>query len=146
VTGWEVVIKIIVPLVSVLLSGSCIGVIHTVMKDRRVDKERIAEHERAYAAHQDAIAKMCSRSFRYNLKRQIVCVTRNWKDANYSRIQLRLDCEELQEDMQLYTDSGQNHATQTMYIKLFKDMREDDAVSSWSIDVLWIESLSDALA
>jgi uncharacterized radical SAM superfamily Fe-S cluster-containing enzyme len=89
---------------------------------------------------------MCSRSFRYNLKRQIVCVTRNWKDANYSRIQLRLDCEELQEDMQLYTDSGQNHATQTMYIKLFKDMREDDAVSSWSIDVLWIESLSDALA
>jgi hypothetical protein len=145
-TGWEVVIKIIVPLVSVLLSGSCIGVIHTVMKDRREDKERIAEHERAYAAHQDAIAKMCSRSFRYNLKRQIVCVTRNWKDANYSRIQLRLDCEELQEDMQLYTDSGQNHATQTMYIKLFKDMREDDAVSSWSIDVLWIESLSDALA
>ena len=145
-TGWEVVIKIIVPLVSVLLSGSCIGVIHTVMKDRREDKERIAEHERAYAAHQDAIAKMCSRSFRYNLKRQIVCVTRNWKDANYSRIQLRLDCEELQEDMQLYTDSGQNHATQTMYIKLFKDMREDDEVSSWSIDVLWIEALSDALA
>ena len=145
-TGWEVVIKIIVPLVSVLLSGSCIGVIHTVMKDRREDKERIAEHERAYAAHQDAIAKMCSRSFRYNLKRQIVCVTRNWKDANYSRIQLRLDCEELQEDMQLYTDSGQNHATQTMYIKLFKDMREDDEVSSWSIDVLWIEALRDALA
>lgn len=145
-TGWEVVIKIIVPLVSVLLSGSCIGVIHTVMKDRREDKERIAEHERAYAAHQDAIAKMCSRSFRYNLKRQIVCVTRNWKDANYSRIQLRLDCEELQEDMQLYTYSGQNHATQALYIKLFKDMREDDAVSSWSIDVLWIEALSDALA
>ena len=145
-TGWEVVIKIIVPLVSVLLSGSCIGGIHTVMKDRRVDKERIAERERAYAAQQDAIAKMCSRSFRYNLKSQIVCVTRNWKDPNYSRIQLRLDCEELKEDMQLYTDSGQNHATQAMYIKLFKDMREDAEVSGWSIDVLWIEALSEALA
>lgn len=145
-TGWEVVIKIIVPLVSVLLSGSCIGGIHTVMKDRRVDKERIAERDRAYAAQQDAIAKMCSRSFRYNLKSQIVCVTRNWKNANYSRIQLRLDCEELKEDMQLYTDSGQNHATQAMYIKLFKDMREDDEVSGWSIDVLWIEALSDTLA
>jgi len=142
----DFIVKVIVPLVSVLLSGSCIGVIHTIMRDRKTEKAEQAEREKVYTAQQDAIAKMCSRSFRYNLKSQIVCVSKNWKDPNYSRSQLRLDCEELQEDMQLYTESGQNHATQAMYIKLFKDMREDDEVSSWSIDVLWIEALSAALA
>lgn len=139
------IVEIIVPLISVLLSGSCLGVIHNIIKDRHAEKEKAAEREREYIAKQDAIAKMCSRSFRYNLKSQIICVMQNWKDPNYSRIQLRLDCEELREDMQLYTDSGQNHATQSMYVKLFKDMREDDEVSGWSIDVLWIESLKDVL-
>lgn len=138
--------KFIVPILSVLLSGSCFKIIHEIRKDRRAEKAEAEERDRANAARQDTIAKMCQRSFRCNLKNQIIAVSKHWKDPNYSRSQLRLDCEELQEDMQLYTDSGQNHATQALYIKLFKDMREDDEVSGWSIDTLWIEALSDALS
>lgn len=142
----DFIAKIIVPIISVLLSGSCIKVIHEIRKDRHMEREQAAERDRAYSAQQDAIAKMCQRSFRCNLKNQIAAVRKNWLDPNYNRTQLRLDCEELQEDMQLYIDSGQNHATQALYIKLFKDMRDDNEVSSWSIDVLWIEALSDALS
>lgn len=142
----DIIEKFVVPLLSVLLSGSCFKIIHEIRKDSRAEKAQVEERDRATAAKQDAIAKMCQRSFRCNLKNQIIAVGKNWKDPTYSRSQLRLDCKELQEDMQLYTDSGQNHATQALYIKLFKDMREDDEVSSWSIDALWIEALSEALS
>ena len=141
----DVIVQVIVPLISVVLSGSCIKVIYEIRKDKQTEEKRIDERDRTYASQQAAIAKMCQRSFRYNLKSQIVCISKNWRNPDYSRIQLRLDCEELQEDMKLYIESGQNHATQAMYVKLFKDMREDDEVSSWSIDVLWIEALSDVL-
>lgn len=135
----ESIITIVVSILSSGLIGMFLQRYWKIVDDKKAMERSQSEEARAEREARERDSRMLKKIFRSNLSRSINTVRGQLDDPNVSDSQLRLNINDLHDDMQDYFSMGGNGATHAAYVSLYKEIA---LKKPELIQLAWIECIA----
>ena len=132
----------VITIVASILGSGLIGMLlqryWKLVDDKKAEQREQSEEARQEREVRERDSRMLKKIFRANLNRSINGVREQIDDPNVSDSQLRLNLQDLHDDMEDYFDMGGNGGTHTAYVALYKEIA---AKKPELITVAWLDCL-----